>query len=190
MHTALDTPSGWVARFAPQIPSGEVLDLACGGGRHARLLAAAGHQVLAVDRDQAALQACAGPRIATRQLDLEDAQFRWPFEPGRFAGIVVANYLHRPLFPALFNSLAPGGILIYETFAQGNGRFGKPSNPAFLLRPGELLDLVRAYPADADGRLRIIAFENGYADQPRPAMLQRICLAKMAADGEEVQFSI
>ncbi|MGV3655000.1 MAG: class I SAM-dependent methyltransferase [Noviherbaspirillum sp.] len=190
MHPALDAPSAWVARFAPLAPPGEVLDLACGSGRHARLLAAAGHPVLAVDRDPAALAACAGPGISALALDLEEAGFQWPFGKGRFAGIVVANYLHRPLFPALFNSLAPGGILIYETFAQGNGRFGKPSNPAFLLQPGELLDRARAHCADAGDPLRIIAFEDGYAALPRPAMVQRICLAKDAGQGGEAVFAL
>jgi SAM-dependent methyltransferase len=145
-----------------------VLDLACGAGRHARLLAAAGHPVLALDRDPAALQAAAGPGIATLAFDLEAADMQWPFAPGRFAGIVVANYLHRPLFPHLLASLAAGGVLLYETFALGNERFGKPSNPDFLLKPGELLQLGVG--------LRVVAFEDGYVDAP--AMVQRLCAVK------------
>jgi SAM-dependent methyltransferase len=182
-HSALDEPSGWVARFAPLIAPGEVLDLACGGGRHARLLAGKGHQVLAVDRDAAALLRAAGEGICTLQLDLEcagDGQVSWPFEANRFAGIVVTNYLHRPLFPHILASLAPGGLLIYETFAQGNERFGKPSNPDFLLAPGELLKAVQG---DGSTRpLRVTAFEDGYVPMPKPAMVQRICAVKDLAD--------
>jgi SAM-dependent methyltransferase len=159
------------------IGAGEVLDLACGGGRHARLLAGKGYQVLAVDRDAAALQRAAGQGIATLQLDLEcDGEVSWPFEGNRFAGIVVTNYLHRPLFPRILASLARGGLLIYETFAQGNERFGKPSNPDFLLARGELLKAVQG-----DGStqpLRVAAFEDGYVSVPKPAIVQRICAVK------------
>jgi len=169
-----------VARFAHLIPAGEVLDLACGGGRHARLLAALGHSVLAVDRDPLALQKCAGPGIATRQIDLETEGFAWPFERNRFAGIIVTNYLHRPLFADLLSSLASGGMLIYETFAEGNEQFGKPSNPAFLLRHGELLELARQG-AEA---LHIIAFEDGYVNSPKAAMVQRICAMKAGVDND------
>jgi SAM-dependent methyltransferase len=169
-----DQPSSWVQRFAPLVPDGEVLDLACGYGRHSRMFAAAGHLVLAVDRDLDALAAVTGEGITTRQVDLENGN-PWPFEKNRFSGIVITNYLHRPLFPHIFDSLAEGGILIVETFAAGNGQFGKPSNPDFLLAPGELLGLTHAYPA---AKLRVIAYEDGYVDQPKPAMIQRICLAK------------
>lgn len=174
-HASLDVPSRWVERFAPLVPPGEVLDLACGGGRHARLFANLGHSILAVDKDPAALERAAGPGIATRQVDLEQDSLpepSWPFEDNRFAGIVVTNYLHRPLFPHLLRSLAPGGVLIYETFAAGNEHFGKPSNPVFLLQPGELLRATLA--ADT----RVIAFEDGCVDVPKPAMVQRICVMK------------
>jgi SAM-dependent methyltransferase len=180
---ALDEPSPWVRRFAPLIPPGEVLDLACGGGRHARLLAAMGHAVLAVDRDADALKRIAGDRISALQIDLEkggDHPFAWPFADYRFAGIVITNYLHRPLFPHLAASLAPNGVLIHETFAQGNGRFGKPSNPDFLLEPGELLEMARM---NLNHSLRIIAYEDGFIDQPRPAMVQRICAVKADPGG-------
>lgn len=179
-------PSAWVARFAPLIAPGEVLDLACGSGRHSRLLAALGHPVCALDRDGdslAALAASAPAGISTLRFDLENGA-PWPFAPARFAGIVVTNYLHRPLFGAMLASLAPGGVLIYETFARGNERYGKPSNPDFLLHEGELLDLVRdpAMPG-----WRVIAFEDGYVASPKPAMVQRICAmapgAPPAADG-------
>jgi SAM-dependent methyltransferase len=168
----MDDVSDWVRRHARLIPDGEVLDLACGGGRHARALAALGHPVLALDVDALALAKAGGPGIVTLQLDLEAEGALWPFEAGRFAGIVVTNYLHRPLMPALLASLAPNGVLIYETFACGNEQFGKPSNPAFLLQPGELLDW-----ASAQG-LRIVAFEEGVLLRPKAAMVQRLCCAK------------
>ncbi|HEY0844337.1 MAG TPA: class I SAM-dependent methyltransferase [Noviherbaspirillum sp.] len=171
----MDRPSAWVVRFAPLIPVGEVLDLACGGGRHARLLAGLGHSVLAVDRDPAALAATAGEGIRVQQFDLERDGMTWPFEDERFAGIVVTNYLHRPLFPHLFRSLAPDGVLVYETFAQGNEQFGKPSNPDFLLASGELLTTIAA--ANSPD-LAIVAYEDGYIDTPKPAMVQRICVWK------------
>jgi len=171
MHAPTDTPSSWVRRFAASMPAGEVLDLACGSGRHARLFAQRGHPVLAVDRDPQALASAAGPGIATLAIDLEEEGARWPFEAGRFAGIVVTNYLHRPLMADLVNSLAPGGVLIYETFALGNEAFGKPSNPAFLLRPGELLDMA------AQGGLRVLAYEDGVVNEPKPARVQRLCAA-------------
>lgn len=182
LHAGLEQPSAWVARFARLIPRGEVLDLACGGGRHARLLAGLGYQVLAVDRDAAALERAEGQGIHILQVDLENGEegrISWPFEPGRFSGIVVTNYLHRPLFPHILASLAPDAVLIYETFAQGNERFGKPSNPDFLLRPGELLDLAHGGSLPS---LRVLAFEDGYTPVPKPAMVQRICAVKSAAD--------
>ncbi|MDB5935721.1 MAG: SAM-dependent methyltransferase [Massilia sp.] len=163
--------SAWVARFAPLIPPGEVLDLACGAGRHARRLAALGHPVVALDRDAQALAEAAGPGIGTMEYDLEAEGAVWPFAAGRFAGIVVTNYLHRPLMAHIAASLQPDGVLIYETFAIGNEAFGKPSNPAFLLGRGELLEHAR------QAGLRVLAFEDGYADAPKPAMLQRLCAA-------------
>ncbi len=161
-------PSAWVCRFAPLIPvRGRVLDLACGTGRHARFLAHRGHPVEAVDRDAEVIAGLAGSeRVCTRVADLEGGP--WPYDGAQFAGILVANYLHRPLFPRLLDALGPGGVLIYETFASGNEHFGRPTNPAFLLEPGELLEVVRC-------RLRVIAYEDIYVDQPRPAKVQRIC---------------
>jgi SAM-dependent methyltransferase len=170
-HGLIDKPSEWVARFAPLIPPGEMLDLACGGGRHARLLAGLGHHVIALDRDIAAVAQATSAGMTPFQHDLERDGASWPFEGVRFAGIVVTNYLHRPLFPHIIDSLIPGGVLICETFASGNERFGKPSNPAFLLAPGELLDLLR--PA-----MHIVAFEDGYVDSPKPAMVQRVFAVK------------
>jgi len=147
-----------------------VLDLAAGGGRHVRLLRSRGFPVTAADRDTAALRAdfAGDPAVEIVTLDLEDGG-PWRLGEG-FGGIVVTNYFHRPLFPALVAALAPGGAVLYETFMLGNERFGRPSNPAFLLRPGELLH------AFAD--LTIVAFEQGIADQPRPAAIQRIAAVK------------
>ena len=165
--------SDWVRRFAPLVGEGEVLDLACGKGRHARHFAARGHRVLALDRDAGSLAelAAGADSIATMQCDLEDGVSEWPFAPGRFAGIVVTNYLHRPLFGRLARSLAPDGVLIYETFSIGNEAFGKPSNPDFLLQEGELLALA------AHNHLRVIAFEDGVSAFPKPAMVQRLVAA-------------
>jgi SAM-dependent methyltransferase len=165
----VESVSNWVARWAPCVPAGETLDLACGSGRHARLLASLGHAVTAVDRDAQALLAAAGEGIATLQVDLEAPGAAWPFAPGRFAGVVVTNYLHRPLFGQIAAALAPNGVLIYETFARGNEVFGKPSNPDFLLSPGELLALA------GRGGLRVVAYEDGVVDRPKPARVQRLC---------------
>lgn len=162
------SPSSWVRRFAALIPAGgKVLDVACGSGRHSRLLASMGYHVEAVDRDAVALAVFDGsPQIATRATDLENDP--WPFDAACFDGVVVTNYLYRPRFDALIEVLRPGGVLIYETFMAGNETLGKPSNPNFLLQPGELLDRVRA-------RLTVIAFEQGRVDDPSPAFVQRIC---------------
>ena len=170
-HGSTEQASAWVERWAPLMPAGEALDLACGGGRHARLLAGLRHPVLAVDRDGQALALAAGPGITTLQYDLEAPGTAWPFAPGRFAGIVVTNYLHRPLMAGLAASLAPDGVLVYETFAQGNEAYGKPSNPAFLLAPGELLDFARTHD------LRVLGYEDVLLTEPRPARVQRLCAA-------------
>ncbi len=167
-HSAIDQPSAWVQRWAALIPAGgRVLDVACGSGRHARWFAAQGYRVDAVDRDANALSALAGiTGITSRAADIENED--WPYAGEKFAGIVVVNYLHRPLFKHLLESLDRGGALIYETFAAGNERYGRPGNPEFLLKPGELLHI-------AHGRLEVIAYENLTVDAPRPAVIQRMC---------------
>lgn len=175
--TDLAAPSAWVERFVQLMPSGEVLDLACGRGRHSRLLAGQGRQVIAVDRDAAALHGLASSSVNTLCMDLEQGRTEALIDllqTKRFAGIVVTNYLHRPLLPMLFDALCDGGILIYETFAQGNAVFGKPSNPAFLLEPGELLKAVAAARCGA----QVVAYEHGFQRQPQPAMVQRLCAVR------------
>jgi SAM-dependent methyltransferase len=153
---------------------GSVLDLACGQGRHSLLLAERGYRVEAVDRDVAALAeiSAKNPDIVTRLADLEGGP--WPYHGRAFDGIVVTNYLYRPLLPMLLNALDVDGVLIYETFMVGNERFGKPSNPAFLLRPGELLEVMRK-------RMTVVAFEQGEVDAPRPAVVQRLCATRCMA---------
>lgn len=167
-HASMSAPSDWVVRWSVLLRGeGNILDVACGAGRHARLLASRGWHVDAVDRDEAAIAGLRGTaNIEALCADIEAGA--WPYVGRSFAGIVVTNYLHRPLLPVLVESLAEGGVLIYETFASGNERFGRPSNPAFLLRPGELLDAVRP-------RLRVISYEDVVVDAPRPAAVQRIC---------------
>ena len=146
------------------MPKGTVLDLACGSGRHARLLARLGYSVAAVDREPQVIES-----VRFIQADLEDGS-PWPLPAERFQGIVVTNYLHRPLFPVLEDALAAGGLLLYETFMLGNERYGKPSNPKFLLRPGELLEVFKD--------LTVKAFEEGQVSVPKPAMIQRLCAVR------------
>jgi len=175
-HGSLATPSPWVTRFAPLVArGGEVLDYACGGGRHARWLAGRGFRVEAVDRDGPALELLAGlPNLHPRVADVEAGP--WPYAGRRFDAVVVVNYLFRPRLADLLGLLGPGGVLIYETFMVGNERFGKPSNPDFLLRPGELLDLTR-------GAFSVVAFEQGEVAAPKPAMIQRLCAVKGGRPG-------
>lgn len=165
------TASAWIVKYAALIRShGRVLDLACGGGRHAIWLAAQGYVVDAIDRDAAAMTAMDGlANIHITVADLEAAtayQFKEQYD-----GIVVSRYLYRPLLPQLAQILKPGGVLIYETFMLGNARYGKPSNPDFLLQPDELL-------ANYAQTLRIVAFEQGDEPAPTAAVMQRICAVK------------
>jgi SAM-dependent methyltransferase len=175
-HEVLEQPSAWVRQWAARItPGGTVLDVACGGGRHARLLAGLGYRLEAVDRDAESLCGLAGVSgVTTCEADLESGA--WPYAGRTFDAVIVTNYLHRPLFPRLFAALAPGGVLIYETFAAGNERYGRPRNPDFLLQPGELLRV-------AHDRLEVIAYENLAVDTPRPAMMQRMCAMNGAMTG-------
>lgn len=165
-------PSAWVlAHLQRIVPGGRVLDLACGSGRHARLLAAENHPVFAVDRNIEAISSLQGvPGIKAVCMELEGEA--WPLAGEQFAGIVVTNYLWRPRWQDLLALLAPGGVLIYETFMIGNEAYGKPSRPDFLLQAGELRTLAEAH------GLRVVDFVEGYVSEPKPAMRQAICAVR------------
>jgi SAM-dependent methyltransferase len=169
MH-GTEAPSDWVQRETHLTPSDwAVLDVACGFGRHMRWLSQHGHPVTGIDRAQDAVDAVASLGEAVLA-DLENGP--WPL-PGRtFAGVVVTNYLWRPLFPAIVSSVAAGGVLIYETFAAGNETIGKPSRPDFLLKPGELLRSCND--------LRVVAYEDGFLDEPT-RFVQRIAAVRQVA---------
>ena len=169
VHASLD-PSSWVVRWAPLVTRGPVLDVASGSGRHARLFLQRKLAVTAVDREAQALP----EGITFVKADLEDGS-PWPFAGQTFGGIVVTNYLYRPVLPLLMEALDVQGVLIYETFMVGNERFGKPSNPNFLLRPGELLQ--------AFAGLSVVAFEQGRTDK---AVVQRICVIRGNAEGVRI----
>lgn len=164
-------PDPWVSRFAALVyAGGRVLDVACGNGRHTRLFLESGHPVTAIDRSTAAMEGLK----RHKDLELIEANIEagpWPLAGRSFDAIVVVNYLHRPLLPVLKESLSPGGVLIYRTFGAGNAKYGKPSNPDFLLRPNELLDSFAG--------LEVVAFESG---DTGTAVVQRICAVKRAAE--------
>ena len=164
-------PAAWVVRFAPLVPEGAaVLDLACGAGRHARLFLERGHPVSAVDIDVGGLDDLRQhSQLEIVQADLENAP--WPLPGRRFGAVVVTNYLWRPLFGPMLEAIEEGGVLLYDTFALGNEVYSRPTNPDFLLQPGELIEVVR-------GRLQIVAYEHGYVDCPRPGVKQRLCAAR------------
>jgi SAM-dependent methyltransferase len=172
--------SEWITRFAPLVPAGgSVLDVAAGGGRHTRYFLGRGHRVTAVDRDTgglADLHDDAGTEIV--EFDLETGA-PFPFRGRTFDGVVVTNYLHRPILPDIVAAVAAGGVLLYETFARGQERFGLPRNPDFLLRPGELLDTVR-------GALRVVAYEDLILEDPDPRAVQRIAAVRaLESSGDE-----
>lgn len=147
-------PESWIARFVSAIPpGGRVLDLACGGGRHTRFFLEHGHPVTGVDIDLSGLaQQHTHPQLEAIEADLEHG--RWPLEDRRFAAVVVVNYLWRPILPNIIAAVEHGGVLLYATFGRGQERLGKPTNPDFLLKPGELLEAVR-------GELTVHAYEYG-----------------------------
>lgn len=169
MHGTED-PSAWVQRWSHLVPVAcAVLDVACGHGRHMRWFAQRGHPVAGTDRSPEAIDAVA-PLGEAVLADIENGP--WPFAGRTFGGVVVANYLWRPLLPTIVNSVAPGGALIYETFAAGNETVGKPSRADFLLQPGELLGACQG--------LRVVAYEDGFVDQPA-RFVQRIAAVRPAA---------
>ena len=173
MH-GTEAPSAWVYRWTSLIrPAGKVLDLACGGGRHMQWLAAQGHDVLGVDRSSEALSlACAFG--STLEADIENGP--WPLEGRSFDAVVVTNYLWRPLWPQILASVAPGGVLIYETFAQGHETVGRPSRSDFLLAPGELLQVA------SHGGLRIVGYEDGFLAQPERFVQRLAAVREVAGD--------
>jgi len=173
-HVPTEAPSDWVLRWSALVERGPVLDLACGGGRHARLFAGRGLQVVAVDREDRVFS----EEVEFLKADLEDGS-PWPLAGRRFAAIVVTNYLHRPLFPRILECLDEGGVLIYETFMIGNEKFGRPSNPQFLLRPSELLEAFEM--------LSVAGFEQGRVERPKPAMIQRLCALR--GDAERIRIA-
>ena len=164
-------PSDWVQRWGRLVPAGgTVLDVACGQGRHVRWFAALGHLVTGVDRAEDALEGLSG-LAETVLADIENGP--WPLvqagQPRQFDAVVVTNYLWRPLLPTLAASVAPGGLLIYETFAAGNETVGRPANPDFLLQPGELIGRFADW--------RVIGFEDGFLPQPE-RFIQRLCAVR------------
>ena len=165
--------SAWVARFAELVPAGgRVLDVAAGGGRHARFFRELGHPVTVVDRSTSGVADLAGdPNVEIVEVDLEDGS-AWPFAGRAFEAVVVTNYLWRPILPDIVGAVRPGGVLIYETFRRGQERFGRPQNPDFLLDDNELVDAVR-------GELRIVAYEDVVLDDP-PRAVQRIAAVRGA----------
>jgi SAM-dependent methyltransferase len=154
-HTDLAI-SPWVRRWSHLVPANaEVLDVACGSGRHVRWFAQRGSRVTALDRDGAAVE----PLRAIAQVVVADIEgAAWPLPGRRFDAVVCTNYLWRPLLPTLLDAVADDGVLLYETFAVGNETIGRPSNPNFLLRRAELLAAV--------GALRVIGYEDGFIDAP------------------------
>ena len=173
------SPSDWVMRWSRLLAPGvRVLDFASGGGRNLPPLIARGARITASDRDAAALASLAqfAPQVRCIQTDLENAS--WPFEAASFDAVVCCNFLHRPRLDLLCALLAPGGVLIYETFARGNEHYGKPSNPAFLLASGELFTI-----ANRCG-LSVLAYEHGFAGAGKKAMVQRVCAVRPPFDAE------
>jgi SAM-dependent methyltransferase len=166
-------PSKWVERFSEEIPAGgSVLDVACGRGRHTRWFIERGHHVVAVDRELSGVSDLADdPRVDLVAADLETGA-PFPLAGREFAAVVVTNYLWRPLLDDLADAVEPDGWMLYETFAAGNERFGRPANPEFLLRPGELLELARAH------GLRVVAYEDLVVDEPRLAAVQRVAAVR------------
>lgn len=161
--------SGWITRFGPSVAAeGTVLDVACGRGRHTRWFAERGHHVVAVDRDLSGVADLRDlPHVELIEFDLEVGE-TVPVQPGSCVAVVVTNYLWRPILDDLVALVAPGGWWLYETFAVGNEQFGGPTNPDYLLRPGELLELARRHD------LHVVAYEDVVVDEPRPAAVQRL----------------
>ncbi len=178
-----EPPSAWIQRWSHLVPvGGAVLDVACGHGRHMRWFAGRGHAVTGIDRSPEAIAAVANSGEAINA-DMENGP--WPLQhdgaPRQFAAVVVTNYLWRALLPTLVASVAPGGVLLYETFASGNESVGKPSRPDFLLRPGELLQVCAG--------LRVVAFEDGFLEQP-DRFVQRIAAVRETGQPPQKRYTL
>ena len=171
MHEGREGASQFIAKWACLVPAhGRVLDVAAGGGRHTELFLRRGHPVTAIDRDASALRTLGGDDLEVLEADIEAGP--WPYSARTFAAVIVCNYLWRPLLPVIVESVAAGGVLLYETFAVGHERFSRPRNPDFLLRPGELLEAVR-------GHLEVREYTHGEEGQPPSAVRQRVCAVRV-----------
>lgn len=174
-----EDPSPWVQRWSHLVPAGgPVLDVACGAGRHMRWFAGRGHAATGIDRSPEALAAA---RAWGQVIPADIENDAWPLPGIQFGGVVVTNYLWRALLPAMVESVAPGGVLIYETFATGNETVGKPSRPDFLLQPGELLRACKD--------LRVVAYEDGFLDAPM-RFVQRIAAVRPGPGAAPVRFGL
>ena len=171
-HPGLKVPSPWIERWAPLVPEGgAVLDLACGGGRHGRLFLDRGHPTTFLDKDVSVMSDLTGVEGAEiLEANLEDGS-PFPLSGRSFSAVIVTCYLHRPIFADILALVAPGGVLLYETFAMGNEAYGHPARQAYLLEEGELLERV-------DSRFTIRGYEHGYDEQPKPGVRQRICAVR------------
>ena len=167
-HEKRTNPSPWIERFVCQITgNGTVLDLACGGGRHGRMFLSHGHRVTFLDCNiTAIIDLSTSVKAELIEADLE-ADSGWPLIGRTFDAVIVTNYLWRPILPHIVNTVAPGGLLLYETFASGNEAFGRPRNPDFLLKAGELLEAMR-------GQLEVLRYEHLYQEAPGPSVIQHI----------------
>lgn len=172
--------SAWVQRWSHLVPAaGSVLDVACGSGRHLRWFARRGYRVTGIDRDAAAL---AGSKDIAETVLADIETGPWPLAGRCFDAVVVTHYLWRELLPTLLTSVAEGGVLIYETFSAGNETVGKPSNPKFLLRPGELLQVAQG--------LRVVAFEDGFATDPDRYLQRLVAVRERAGEGAAPRYRL
>lgn len=170
-------PSPWIVRWSHLLRGGcTVLDVGCGSGRHLKWFAQRGHAVTGVDKDIAQVEeGILGIQLV--QADIESTS--WPLldqdVPRQFGAVVITNYLWRPLLPVVLQSIAPGGVLLYETFAVGNEQWGRPTRPDFLLREGELLQTCEG--------MYIVAYENGKLEQPARAVQRIAAVRKIPSNG-------
>ena len=180
MH-GTEAPSLWIQRWAHLIqPGAHVLDLTCGAGRHMQYLRQRGHRLLGVDRSEEAL-AAASAWGETVQADIENGP--WPLDGQQFGAVVVTHYLWRPLWPRITDSVQTGGVLLYETFAQGHDTVGRPSRPDFLLAPGELLQVA------SQAGLRVVAYEDGFLPDPQ-RFIQRMAAVRESASGSPARWPL